>query len=97
MTTKPEVLAHIEAALATIPVAANKKWLKLDKLPYIHATDDPKAKPYLSPVVGRFDYMETADYVLACNPVAMREVLAHIAAQEAEIDRLKGDLQFVER
>ena len=27
----------------------------------------------------------------------MNEVLAHIAAQEAEIERLKDDLQFVER
>ena len=32
-----------------------------------------------------------------CTPLRMREVLAHIAAQDAEIARLKDDLQFVER
>ena len=30
-------------------------------------------------------------YVGACNPVAMAEVLAHIDAQAAEIERLKAD------
>jgi hypothetical protein len=55
-----------------------KPWVKLDRLPYIHATDNPNAKPYSTPVVGRFDYMESADYILSCNPSAMSEVLTHI-------------------
>lgn len=66
--------------LALLKDDVRAKWVKTDNLPYIHATNDPNPKPYSSPVVGRFDYMETADYVLACNPVAMTAILAELNA-----------------
>ena len=84
-------LDAIKAALAALDPSVKKQWVKLDKMPYIHATDDPDAKPYSTPVVGRFDYMPSADYVLSCNPAAMQKIIAHIEEQAAEIERLRAD------
>lgn len=69
--------------LALLSADVRKKWVKADNLPYIHASDEEKPNPYASPVVGRFDYMETADYILACNPTAIGTLLD-------EIDRLRN-------
>jgi len=75
----------IRDALAALPPETRGTWRKLDKLPYIHVTDDPNASPWAAPCVGRFDYMDTADYIMACNPV-------RIAALLAELDRLRAAL-----
>jgi hypothetical protein len=83
-------IERINAALSALKPEVKKPWVTLDHLPYIHATDDTNAKPYSAPVVGRFDYMESADYIMACNPAAMAEVLAHIDAQAAEIARIRA-------
>lgn len=96
----PEELAVIQRALAYLPSDCLKPWRSLDRLPYLHATDDPAASPWGTPVVGRFDYMETKDYIAACNPAAMANVLEHVAAlqsalndKEAEIERLKSAIR----
>lgn len=47
--------------------------LEIDTAQYFQETDAPKL----------------AEYYAACNPSAMSEVLAHIDAQQAEIDSLK--------
>lgn len=90
----PEIAA-IRAALDALPPETRGTWRKLDKLPYIHVTEDPKASPWSAPCVGRFDYMDTADYMMACNPEAMTAVLAHydaaLQAKDAEIARLRAD------
>lgn len=88
-----QAIERIRAALEALKPDLRQTWVKLDKLPYIHATDDPTAKPYSTPVVGRFDYMESADYILECNPAAMSEVLAHIDKLEAENELLRKDAE----
>lgn len=39
----------------------------------------------------------TAEYIAACNPAAMREVLDHIAKQATEIARLRAVLEKLAR
>jgi hypothetical protein len=73
----------IRDALAAIPAEALKPWRQLDRMPYLHATDDPNASPWGTPVIGRFDYMETMHYIAACHPETMRALLA-------ELDRLRS-------
>lgn len=90
--TGVEVERLIGEALEKLPADANANWVKLDNLPYIHATDDPNAKPYSSPVVGRFDYLETADYMLACCPLNIRQLLTSLAAERAEAVRVREAL-----
>ena len=80
---------HIREALAALPAEALKPWRQLDKLPYLHATDDPNATPWGTPVIGRFDYMETMRYIAACNPSAMSAVLAEIEALKADAERYR--------
>jgi hypothetical protein len=82
-------IERIRDELSKLKPELKKPWVILDRLPYIHATDDPNAKPYSTPVVGRFDYMESADYIMACNPDAMSNVLSYVAALKSEIERLK--------
>lgn len=87
MTTaeKPASAAieRVREALAKLPDEALAKWVKVDDMPYIHATDKPDPKPWDSPVIGRFDYMQAADYVLSCNPASMRLILDRLAVLEA--------------
>jgi hypothetical protein len=73
----------IRDALAALPAEALKPWRQLDRMPYLHATDDPNATPWGTPVIGRFDYMETMHYIAACHPETMRALLA-------ELDRLRS-------
>lgn len=89
----PEAEKAIREALALLPPEARGTWRKLDKLPYIHVTEDPAASPWGTPCVGRFDYMETADYIMACNPVAITALLSHLASKDAEIERLRADAE----
>ena len=84
---------RIRVALSALKPDVKKPWGILDRLPYIHATDDPNAKPYSTPVVGRFDYMESADYIMACNPAAMSDILAYVDALKAERDELLAALK----
>ena len=86
----PESLEAIRAALDALPPETRGTWRKLDKLPYIHVTEDPKASPWAAPCIGRFDYMDTADYIMACNPEAITELLDALKARDAEIERLRG-------
>lgn len=80
-----EAVELIQKALAKLPADADSPWMNLDKMPYIHKTDDPKASPWNCTVVGRFDYLQTMDYMLACQPSNIRAVLALLAeAQVAE-------------
>ena len=74
---------QIREALAKLPPDALKPWVNLDHLPYIHASDDPKASAWGTPVVGRFDYLDTMQYMLSCHPPAMSIILA-------ELDRLSA-------
>lgn len=96
-TAEPSVRERIEAALDALPENADSPWMNLDKMPYIHRTDDPKASPWSCAVVGRFDYLQTMQYMLACQPSSIRALLAEhdatIQSQGAEIDRLKAELQ----
>ena len=80
---------NIRKALAALDESWLKPWVQLDRLPYLHATDDPNAEVCDGWVVGRFDYPPTMHYIKYCNPAAMAEVLAHIDAQQAEIERLQ--------
>lgn len=91
---KPAAFERVRAALSALKPEVKKPWVILDRLPYIHATDDPNAKPYSTPVVGRFDYMESADYILACNPAAISDILAYVDALKAERDALLELLVF---
>lgn len=84
-------LAAIRDALAKLPAETLGTWRKLDKMPYIHVTEDPKASPWKTPCIGRFDYMDTAEYMVACNPAAMTAVLAYVDALQAEIQALRAD------
>ena len=87
-----DAIRKIEAALAALPANADSPWLNLDKLPYIHKTDDPKASPWSCAVVGRFDYLPTMDYMLACQPSAIREVLQTLASKEAELAAREAEI-----
>ena len=84
-----DAIRKIEAALAALPANADSPWTNLDKMPYIHKTDDKNASPWSCAVVGRFDYLPTMDYMLACQPSAIREVLQTLASKEAEVARLR--------
>lgn len=86
-------IERIRSALSELKPELRKPWVILDRLPYIHATDDPNAKPYSTPVVGRFDYMESADYIMACNPSAMSNVLSYVDALKAERDEAMKDAE----
>ena len=86
-------IERIRDELSKLKPELKKPWVILDRLPYIHATDDPNAKPYSTPVVGRFDYMESADYIMACNPDAMSNVLSYVASLKAERDALLKDAE----
>ena len=90
---KPAAFERVRAALSALKPEVKKPWVILDRLPYIHATDDPNAKPYSTPVVGRFDYMESADYILACNPAAISDILAYVDALKAERDAAMKDAE----
>lgn len=92
-----DAIQRIEAALAALPANADSPWTNLDKMPYIHKTDDKNASPWSCAVVGRFDYLPTMDYMLACQPSAIREVLQTLASKEAEIARLREDLLILQR
>lgn len=83
-----DVVNKIRSKLAALPEVSRKPWVQLDKSPYLHATDDPTADPWSSPVVGRFDYLDTQHYIQACNPAAMTEVLAYIDSLHAKIQDL---------
>ena len=100
MTTKPEAITLIEAALAAGPTdgpwisagpsfgAALPKYL--NEVVVNREGDDT----YLVCVCplgldGDQESSVTIDYISIVNPTAMREVLAHIAAQDAEIARLR--------
>lgn len=91
-----EAVEQIQKALAKLPADADSPWMNLDKMPYIHKTDDPKASPWNCAVVGRFDYLQTMDYMLACQPSNIRAVLALLAAKQEEAERLMGDLRASE-
>ena len=86
-------IERIRDELSKLKPELKKPWVILDRLPYIHATDDPNAKPYSTPVVGRFDYMESADYIMACNPDAMSNVLSYVASLKAERDAAMKDAE----
>lgn len=90
---KPAAFERVRAALSALKPEVKKPWVILDRLPYIHATDDPNARPYSTPVVGRFDYMESADYIMACNPAAMSDILAYVDAIKAERDAAMKDAE----
>lgn len=68
-------LIAIQTAIAALPDNCLLPWVKLDNSPYLHATDNPKASPWATPVVGRFDYLATADYIAMLHPVAMTQIL----------------------
>lgn len=90
-----QAVAQIQKALVNLPSEADSPWTNLDKMPYIHKTDDPKASPWNCAVVGRFDYLQTMDYMLACQPANIRILLAAIAAHEAEVGRLREALEKI--
>lgn len=90
--TAREAVERIEAALAKLPPDADSPWMNLDKMPYIHKTDDPKASPWNCAVVGRFDYLQTMEYILACQPANIRAVLALLAAKQEELDKMREAL-----
>lgn len=79
------VLERIRAALQALPEATNKHWTTLEGMPYIHATDAPNASPFGTHLVGRFDFFETVEYMLACNPLNMRLLLDHIEDLQDDI------------
>lgn len=79
----PEEVA-LRKALEALKPECRKPWVQLDKLPYLHATDDPNAKAYHAPVVGRFDYLETMAYIQACNPQAIQRLLDELEALRQE-------------
>ena len=87
--TAVEAVEAIQAALAVLPADADSPWTNLDKMPYIHKADDPKASPWNCAVVGRFDYLQTMQYMLACQPSNIRAVLASLAASQKEIVMLR--------
>ncbi len=95
--TPEQSVLEIQAALAKLPADADSPWLNLDKMPYIHKTDDPKASPWNCAVIGRFDYLQTMDYMLEAQPANMRNVLALIQSQADEIAGLREALEEVQR
>lgn len=92
-TEAVEAVAAIQAALALLPIDADSPWTNLDKMPYIHKTDDPKASPWNCAVVGRFDYLQTMQYMLACQPSNIRALLASLAAKQQEVSALREALE----
>jgi hypothetical protein len=84
----------IEAALGAVNPAMQLRWVKTDNLPYIHASDDEVVRPYSSPVVGRFDYMDTRDYMLAACPKNTRQLLQE---HDTEVAQLKAELEVADR
>lgn len=81
------VRKEIEDGMASLPPDALKPWVSLDKLPYIHATNALKAHPcWTTPVVGRFDYLETMRYMLACQPSNIRALLSQHDKEKAELE-----------
>ena len=76
----------IRDALASLPTDCRKPWRQIDSLPYLHAVDSHTVEPLRSPVVGRFDYLETMPFVASCNPEVIAELLAELDAAQAGIE-----------
>lgn len=62
-------------------------WIQLGGLPYLHATSDPKASPWSTHCIGRFDYSERDMHHIAnCDPQTILKLIAVVRAAKAMID-----------
>ena len=65
-------------------------WVTLDHLPYLHCTDDSTAKAYSTPVIGRFDYTDSLQFIQSVQPKNMIEISKTIDDLRAENIRLQN-------